>query len=82
MSLTSFFIVLFFFLKELNLMCSIIITGLVTPNEYLQACSNMHSLVPLSKACLFLCLLALFSSYKLDISYGMFHHHFKLNMSF
>lgn len=75
----SFFIVLFFFLRELNWMYSIIITWLITPNEDLHACSNMHSPVLPSRACFYLCLLALFSNYKLDISYGTFHHHFKLN---
>lgn len=42
----------------------------------------MHSPVLFSKPCLFLCLLALFSDYKLDISHGMFHRHFKLPMSY
>lgn len=53
-----------------------IITWLMTVTEYLQACSNRSSLIPLSKACLFLCLLAWFPNYTLDIFYGMFHRHF------
>lgn len=81
MILNSFLVVLFFFLKELNLMYSITITGLITQNEYPQACSNMPSPVPLSKAWLFLCLLTLFFNYKLDVFYRIAHHHFKLNMS-
>ena len=38
----SFFIVLFFSLREFNLIYSIIITRLITPNEDLHACSNMY----------------------------------------
>lgn len=37
-----YFIVLFFSLRELNLIYSIIIARLITPNEDLHACSNMH----------------------------------------
>lgn len=38
----SFFIVLFFSLREFSLIYSIIITRLITPNEDLHACSNMY----------------------------------------
>lgn len=75
----SFFIVLFFSLREFNLIYSIIITRLITPNEDLHACSNMHLQdFPLG---VFVSLLAHFILYKLDISYGMPHHHYKLNTS-